>query len=290
MNQTEPLQPQYIQANGLEFAYLAAGDADAPLALCLHGFPDTAFSFEPLLRAVADAGRRGVALFMRGYSPTALAEDGDYSALALGRDVLALIEHFGVEQADIVGHDWGAVAAYAAAIMRPDRVRRVVAAGVPHPRRFLLRPSRAQLRASRYMLRFQWPGAEKKLREDDFGALEELVREWSPDWEPPQEFLARVKAGFAEPARLHAALAYYRALPRLLLRRDAWNYLLRPVQVPARVICGARDGCILSATFCDQEHLFAADYELVRMPDAGHFMHLEQPQAFNRHVLEFLHG
>ncbi len=292
MTDVSSLQPLFIRANGLKFAYLEATPAqaaDAPLVLCLHGFPDTAWSFRPLLGQLADAGYRAVAVFMRGYTPTALAGDGDYSALALGRDVLALIEHFGVDQAYVVGHDWGAVAAYAAAAMRADRVRRIVAAGVPHPRRLLLRLSRAQLRASHYTFKFQMRGrAEKIIARDDFAWLQDLVRSWSKDWEPDAEYWTRVKAGFSERPRLRAALSYYRAIPGLLFRRDGWNYLLKPIQVPARVICGTEDGSMLASTFEDQAHLFGRGYELVRMEGIGHFMHLQAPDAFARLVLEEL--
>lgn len=286
------LQPLFIRANGLEFAYLEAVPVqatDAPLVLCLHGFPDTAWSFRPLLGQLANAGYRAVAVFMRGYAPTALADDRDYSGLALGRDVLALIEHFGVDQAYVVGHDWGAVAAYAAAAMRPDRVRRIVTAGVPHVRRFLLRPSRAQLKASHYMFKFQMRGsAEKMVSRDDFAWLRDLVRSWSKDWEPDADYWTQIKAVFSERARLRAALSYYRAIPGLLFRRDGWNYILKPIQVPARVICGTEDGSLLASSFEDQAHLFARDYDLVRMEGIGHFMHLQAPDAFARLVLEGL--
>lgn len=292
MTDVSSLQPLFIHANGLEFAYLEAVPkqaTDAPLVLCLHGFPDTAWSFRSLLGRLADAGYRAVAVFMRGYAPTALADDRDYSGLALGRDVLALIEHFNVDRAYVVGHDWGAVAAYAAAAMRPDRVRRIVTAGVPHPRRFLLRPSREQLRASHYMFKFQLRGsAEKMVARDDFAWLQDLVRSWSKDWEPDAEYWTQVKAEFSERPRLRAALSYYRAIPRLLFRRDGWNYILKPIQVPARVICGTEDGALLASTFEDQAHLFARDYDLVRMEGIGHFMHLQAPDAFAQLVLEGL--
>ncbi|MBX6420905.1 MAG: alpha/beta hydrolase [Nevskia sp.] len=280
-----------IEANGLEFAYLEAAPGqteNAPLVLVLHGFPDTAASFEDLLQRLAAAGFRACAPYLRGYAPSALAPDRDYSVLALGRDVIALIEHFGVPTATVVGHDWGAAAAYAAAALRPDRVQRIVAASLPHPRRFLLRPTRAQLRASHYMFKFQLPGWERRVRENDFAWLERLVRSWSPGWTPPEAYLATIKSAFAEPARLSAALGYYRALRRLLWDRESWRYLLRPIYVPAQVIYGERDACILPEMYRDMEHLFADDYELAVVPGCGHFLHLEQPQALADRVISFL--
>lgn len=287
------LTPRYIQANGLEFAYLevppASGVDKAPLVLVLHGFPDTAWSFVPLLHELATAGYRAVAPFTRGYAPTEVPEDGDYSLPTLGQDVLALIEHFGADRAFIVGHDWGAVQAYAAAALRPDRVRAIVAAAVPHLRRFLLRPSRAQLVASHYLFKFQlpiWP--ERRIREDDFAWLVDLARSWSPGWIPDDGYLVPMKANYAEPERLKAALGYYRAIPAMFFKRVAWQFLLQPIHVPARVIYGENDGCVLAASFSDSEHLFSAGYEPVCMAGIGHFMNIEAPEAFARHVLEFL--
>lgn len=287
------LTPRYIQANGMEFAYfeaLPAVDADrAPLVLVLHGFPDTAWSFLPLLRRLADAGYRAVAPAMRGYAPSEIPEDGDYAIPTLGQDVLALIEHFGADRAYVVGHDWGAVAAYSAAALRPDRIRAIVTAAVPHLRRFLLRMSRAQIVASHYIWKFQLPfWAERRIREDDQAWLVDLARSWSPGWIPGDDYLVPLKANFADPARTAAAIGYYRALPRTLFTRIAWQFLLAPIAVPARVIRAANDGCILPSSFTDSEHLFGAGYELVTLDGVGHFMNLEAPDRFAEAVLDFL--
>ncbi|HEU0195950.1 MAG TPA: alpha/beta hydrolase [Nevskiaceae bacterium] len=288
------LQPHYIHANGLEFAYLEAlpeGDIshEAPLVLCLHGFPDTAWSFSDLLPRLAAAGYRAIALFMRGYAPSALAGNGQYAAVDLGRDVVALFEHFGVARGYIVGHDWGGVAAYAAAAMRPDRVAGIVVAGVPHPRRLLLRPARQQMKASHYIFGFQMPKLpERRMARDDFAWLRALVHSWSPQWEIEPAYWQQVTTAFATVARRRAALAYYRDLPKALFRGDTWRFMMRPVQVPARVVCGAEDRCMLPDSFARQAHLFAGGYELVQLPGAGHFMHLEAPDAFAREVLSGL--
>src|SRR3954469_25253216 len=100
-----------VRANGLDFAYLEAGEG--PLALCLHGFPDSAWTWRHLLPELADAGFRAVAPFMRGYAPTAVPADGRYQTAALGLDACALHEALGGDaDAVIVGHDWGAMATY----------------------------------------------------------------------------------------------------------------------------------------------------------------------------------
>jgi pimeloyl-ACP methyl ester carboxylesterase len=79
-----------VVANGIDFHYLEVGRG--PLVLCLHGFPDNAHTYDELLPALAAAGFRGVAPFMRGYAPTAPAPDGRYQAVLLAQDALALID------------------------------------------------------------------------------------------------------------------------------------------------------------------------------------------------------
>src|SRR5689334_16522518 len=117
-----------IRANGLEFGYLSAGPQDGPLALCLHGFPDSPRTWRHLLPALAGAGYRAVAPFLRGYAPTSVPSDGAYQTGALAADANALHEALGGDSdAVIIGHDWGAAATYGATGSAPDRWRRAVA-------------------------------------------------------------------------------------------------------------------------------------------------------------------
>lgn len=284
---TSEFMPRWIRANGLDFSILEAGEG--PLVLCLHGFPDTAWNMRPLLSALADAGYHAVAPFMRGYAPTSLASDGDYRATTLASDALGLIDALGEKQAFIVGHDWGAVTAYIAAATDSNKVRGIVTAAIPHLRRFLLRPTLAQLYRSRYMGFFQLRGIpERRIVADDFRSLRELIHRWSPGWKFTEEEFAPLKSGFSDPARLNAALAYYRELPRTLFNRENASLFLRKLPVPARVICGEDDGCIGAEMFKDQDYCFGAGYELITMKGAGHFMQCEQPEQFAAHVLEFL--
>ena len=286
MSNAKPL-PRWVVANGLEFSILEAGQG--PLVLCLHGFPDTAWNMLPLVNALASAGFRAVAPFMRGYAPSSLAADNDYRATTLAQDALALMDALGERRAFIVGHDWGAVTAYLAAAMAPEKVRGIVTAAVPHLRRFLLKPSLRQVVRSRYMGFFQLRGVpERRIVADDFRSLRALIKRWSPGWDFSEETFAPLKSGFSDPARLRAALSYYRDLPRTLVDRRNAALIFGPLPVPARVIRGADDGCIGPEMFEGQAHCFAAGYELITMKGAGHFMQCEQPAQFAAHVLEFL--
>jgi pimeloyl-ACP methyl ester carboxylesterase len=120
-----------VQANGLRFACLEEGQG--PLVLLLHGFPDTPHTWDATRPALARAGFRAVSPFLRGYAPSEIPADGDYRIDALARDVAGLIEALGEERAIVVGHDWGAAAAYGAAIRFPERIRFLATVSIPHP-------------------------------------------------------------------------------------------------------------------------------------------------------------
>src|SRR5271155_2225041 len=197
----------FVDANGLNFAYLE--DGSGPLVLMLHGFPDTAHSWDDLRPRIAAKGYRAVSPFMRGYHPTAIPHrDTDQETLA--RDPLALIEALGARDAIIIGHDWGASAAYGAAALGPDRVKKLFAIGIPHSA--ALKPSPKKLWGVRHFAAYKLPGAPNRFARNDFAALPAIYRRWSPDWKPdPTEFDA-VRASFANPASLNAAFGYYRKL------------------------------------------------------------------------------
>src|SRR5580698_6221743 len=117
-----PKEQRTVTANGIEFAYLEDGPEDGPLALCLHGFPDTAHTWRHLLPRLADAGFHAVAPFLRGYGPSGLAADGRYQAGIIGVDANALHAELGGDaDAVLIGHDWGAMGTYAAASLAPER-------------------------------------------------------------------------------------------------------------------------------------------------------------------------
>jgi pimeloyl-ACP methyl ester carboxylesterase len=275
-----------VAANGLTFEALSVGDGPR-LALLLHGFPDDAGSMRPLAERLAAHGFTAVAPFMRGYGATGPAPDGRYGASALAADVLALVAALGRRRALVVGHDWGAVAGYAAAVRDPDVVARLVAISVPPPRVLLRNLPRhpAQLGRSAYMARFQVPWvAERGLRRDGMAEVDRLWARWSPGFIPPAGRLEAVKASLGAPGALEAALGYYRALRRP--SREDLGLLLGRVPAPTLVVAGARDGCIAPEVYEDLDDGFVAPRRLVVVPWAGHFVPLEATDELARVTLE----
>lgn len=271
------------------FAHIERGDAGAPVVLCLHGFPDHAPSFEPLLDRLAAAGYRAVAPWMRGYAPSPV--DGPYDTDQLARDVIEMAGDFSpAAPVHLVGHDWGAVATYAALLAAPERFRRAVAMSVPRlPTLFraLLR-DRAQRRRSWYIYFFQLPLVpELVLPRDDFALVDRLWRTWSPGFELPDADRAALHACLA--ASMPAPIAYYRAMTRPLRAAPA---RLRPptdaITVPTLYLTGERDGCIGPEVGRGQERFFAGPFASRVLPDVGHFMQLENPDAVAGHIIDWL--
>jgi pimeloyl-ACP methyl ester carboxylesterase len=264
------MRPRFVDANGLRFAYLEQGTG--PLVLLVHGFPDTAFTWDRALPALAAAGYRAVAPFTRGYAPTEIPASGAYDTDTLARDLIALILALGADAAVLVGHDWGASAAYAAAAMAPERVRLLVTMAIPHPRS--IKPSPSLLWKVRHFATLRRAGAAERIRRRELALVDELWRRWSPAWKdiPPAETEA-VKAAFREPGCLEAAIGYYRALS---LRLPESHRL--PIAVPTVAFAGEHD-IIAPRAFEKARGCFTGSYEVVQVP-GGHFMHREHPDHF----------
>lgn len=280
-----------VRANGLEFGYLEAGDG--PLALCLHGFPDSPYTWRHLMPALADAGYRAVAPFLRGYAPTEVPADGAYQAGALIADAVALHEALGGdERAVIVGHDWGAFATYGAVAHAPARWRRAVTMAVP-PQSAMVSAffDYEQLRRSFYMFVFQTSLAELAVAADDMAFLDKLWADWSPGYAAAED-LARVKDCLREPANLAAAIGYYRAMFDGARHVEAYAAEQRAAgQPPARPLLylhGRDDGCVGFDVVADAGAGLGEHGHMEAVPDAGHFLHLERPAEVNRLILDWL--
>jgi pimeloyl-ACP methyl ester carboxylesterase len=269
---------RYLSANGVRFAFLEEGSG--PLVLLVHGFPDTPHTWDHVRPALARDGYRALSPYTRGYHPSTVPDDGRYDSATLGRDLLAMIEALGEQRAIVVGHDWGASAAYAAAGLAPERVALLVTVALPHPAS--LRPRPRLLWGARHMLFFQRRGAAAAVRANDFAYLDRLLRRWSPAWDVPAGETAAVKQVFSQPESLTAALGYYRAL-----RQAPPPALRAAIRVPSVVFAGEDDPNLRPSDYERARRLHTAPHEIVRMP-GGHFLHREHPERFTDELLRVL--
>lgn len=282
-----------VSVGDLQLAMLHSGPEDGPLALCLHGFPDTAHTWRHLMPVLAGAGYHVVAPFMRGYAPSDTAPDGCYQTGALAHDANAIHQALGAgPDAVVIGHDWGAFAAYGAAGSAPERWRRVVALAVPPlPASAAGFFSFEQLKRSFYVFFFQLALADAVVHMDDFAFLAALWREWSPGYDATTD-LVQVRAALTGNGRLAAALGYYRAMfdPQLHRSEHAAAQAAAesaPPQ-PTLYLHGADDGCMGVAVAEGTLGVLAAGSAQRTFSGAGHFLHLEQPDDVATEILDFL--
>ena len=292
MSASRPV-PIRVAARDVDFHCLSLGSG--PLALLLHGFPDSAQSWVPLMERLAGAGWRAVAPYMRGYAPTAVPSDGCYQTAALAADAVALHEALGGDgDAVIIGHDWGAPATYGAALLAPERWRRVVGMAVPPGPAMgaALVGNLAQLKRSWYMFFFQHPLADMVVAANDLAYIDMLWADWSPGFDGG-EAVAATKDALRDPANLAAALGYYRATlgdgkkdPQLADLQARMGGEV-PSQ-PLLYLHGDNDGCIGREVADFAASIAPPNVEIRRVAEAGHFLQLEQPDVVADHVLGWI--
>ncbi len=276
---------------------LEARAESGPLALCLHGFPDTAYTWRFLLPALADAGFHAVAPFMRGYAPSEVPADGCYSRAALLADAVALHEALGGDdQAVLIGHDWGAATTYGAAVFAPERWRRVVTLAIPPPaldaRVF---SDYDQLKRFFYMFLFQGPAAEELVAAEDFEFLARQWADWSPGYSGAAEDLARVRESLG---RAGESIRGARLLPRADAGGRGWREryaselaaLGQTPPQPTLLLHGVDDGCISVELIADAGQHLSDGSRAVFVERAGHFLHLERPEEVGRLILDWVEG
>ena len=283
-----------VSANGVDFVYLTAGDARAPLALCLHGFPDTAHGWRYLVPELAETGYRAVAPFQRGYAPTSVPPDGRFQTGALAMDAIALHEVLGADaSAVIIGHDWGASGTHGAAVFAPERWAKVVTMAVPPgPAVGMAFVSNlAQVQRSWYMFFFQHALSDFVVAANDLAFIDMLWSQWSPGYDATEDLIT-TKASLRDPGNLAAALGYYRAalgdgykdaaLDEIQAAGQGW------ATQPHLYLQGRNDGCI-GAEVAEAAAAMAPPNVIVELiEDAGHFLHIEQPEIVNARIIEFL--
>lgn len=320
------IRTERIELDGVGLQVTVAGDDGAPLVLLVHGFPELAYSWRHQLVALAGAGYRAVAPDMRGYGASDRPEAIEaYDIFSLVGDVVGLIGHYGAP-ATVVGHDWGAMVAWAAAQFRPDLLRGVVGVSVPYGPSLemsLLDLIRMSVGPDgfHYMLYFQEPGvAEVELDADPIATMRRVLWmasaegmaliEADPSAAPTSSFLGERPAPEGLPSWLSdgdfeaygraflatgftGGLNWYRNLQRNWELGRPWRHM--PITIPAAFIGGRQDPVISRTGDLDGAHpmldlqaRYCADLTVTLIDGAGHWTQQEKPDETNAALLEFL--
>lgn len=175
MSSREAVSPPTASSSNIE-----AGEG--PLAWCMHGFPDTPFTYRHLLPALAEGGFHAVAPFVRGFAPTKLPPLRHHvHTSVMVADQIALAEALGGEGPDalLVAHDWGAVGAWGALSRAPHLWGRAVIINIPPFEIFGENLSTyPQIKKSFYFWYFQMQRViEDRIRQDDFAFIRDICGE-----------------------------------------------------------------------------------------------------------------
>lgn len=284
-----------VQTDVLEIAYETYGAADAPPVVLVHGFPDDVRTWDAVTPALTAAGYRVLVPYLRGFGPTRFRHNDTPRSgqlAALGQDLIDLLDALALEQVILVGHDWGARAAYIAAALRPQRLRALltlaVGYGTNQPTQTL---SYAQTHAYWYQWFFHTPQGAQALETDRRNLCRMLWQTWSPGWRFDDEAFTATAQSWDNPDFVAVALSSYCHRWGNAPgdgRYDALEKQLATppmISVPTTLLHGADDGATLPETSAGKESLFSGGYERQVIPGVGHFIQREQPEAVIAAVL-----
>ena len=264
-----PWRHREAEVNGVSLHYVEAGTG--PLVLLLHGFPDFWYSWHYQIPVLAEAGFRVVAPDLRGYNTSSKPEGiGSYRIDTLVADVAELINELGEAEAHLVGHDWGGVIAWYAAMLHPHRISKLAVLNAPHPVAFARELRRStQLLRSWYAGFFQLPLLpEIALRANGYALLRRVL--------PHEAYLE----AWAQPGALTAMVNYYRAAARYARPAP------RPIGAPTLLIWGERDRFLVPG-LTDGLEPWVPQLHVERL-QVGHWVQLRAPDRVNALLTEFL--
>jgi pimeloyl-ACP methyl ester carboxylesterase len=277
-----------VRSSAGELAYFEQGDATAPLVLLQHGFPDFPRTFFPLADRLCAEGYRTVTPFLRGYAPSTTS--GPFDDARMGQDLVELAGALSQDRpAVVIGHDWGAVATYAAVRLRASAFRIAVTLAVPHVSAFTRNTfaDASQQRRSAYMAFLALPFVpERVVPAKDFAFIDALWRKWSPGYVPPADYMRELKNCLRE--SMPAPLGHYRALASGFRKKRTGPLASAGINVPLLHLHGENDGCIASSASKGEERYFNGGFSQLVLPGVGHFLHLEDPDRVAASILSFI--
>jgi epoxide hydrolase 4 len=261
------------------------GPEHGPLVILLHGFPEFWFGWRHQIGVLADAGFRIVAPDQRGYNlsdkPKGIAA---YDVDELAADVVALARHYTNQPFHLVGHDWGAIAAWWTVTRTPASVRSLAVLNCPHPAvwRDAMDNDPVQRRASWYVRAFALPWLpETLMRAGNYRALVGALRESHAPMS--DEEAERYRGAWRQEGALTAMINWYRAV----LRRHFEPIAPASIETPVRIIWGRQDRYALPG-LAEASLALCSNARLTFLDHATHWVTHDEPEQVNALLLDFL--
>jgi pimeloyl-ACP methyl ester carboxylesterase len=278
-------EEQCFQNGGVTLHAVVSGPRVGRVVVLLHGFPEFWYAWRKQIEPLAKAGFRVIVPDQRGYNlsdkPRWVAR---YAINELVSDIVAIADQLGQEKIFLAGHDWGAAVAWSAALLHPQRVKKLVIVNLPHPsvmRRFLKTRLR-QMRRSWYILFFQIPWLPERI----FSALDfslgtrALLASSRPGTFAPED-LAQYRAAWSQPGAVMGMINWYRAAARYRTPFED-----RTVRVPTRILWGEGDK-FLMPEMAGESLRYCPEGELFLFPHATHWLQHEEPEKVFQLLVEF---
>lgn len=270
----------YANSNGVRIHYATLGTKEKPLIVFIHGFPDFWYSWIEIMD-ILSTDYYVVAIDQRGYNlsdkPTG---EENYNITFLVNDVISVVHHLGFKKSIIVGHDWGGVVAWVLAMRVPQLVEKLIILNLPHPRgmRHELATNPLQQKASQYARDYMnQPEAYKSIKADE---LVTMFRD--KEIKGKEKYIEALNRSDFE-----AMLNYYKQnYPKEPYTADTSELI--KVKASVLLIHGLNDICLLSGALNNTWEWLESDLTLVTIPNAGHFVHHDQPDIVKRTIKMWL--
>lgn len=279
-----------IETNGVTLAVDDQGSGDA--VVLLHGFPELAYSWRYQIPALVDAGYRAVSFDQRGYGASSKPPNvTDYSLEILVEDVIGLLDRLGIDKATVIGHDWGSIVGWTAAIVHPDRISRVVSLNVPYRGACVGFPTTDVIRdklADRfgYVLMFQDEGVVEAMFAADPGAWLRGIFSMvagNKDFLTDDEF--NVFADAFRAGGVTGPVNWYRNIDANAEKFA--SYLDAPISQPTLMLAADADP-VLPVSLIDGMDRWVPDLTTFVIEGSGHWTQQEQPGAVSEAIIEWL--
>lgn len=287
------MQNQTIETNHIKLHVLTDGPENGPSVVLLHGFPEFHYGWRKQIPALVQAGFRVIVPDQRGYNLSDKPKGvSAYAVDILAKDIVGLFDRFGIEQAKLVGHDWGAIVAWTLALNHPERLEKLVILNVPHPDVMLdfLLHNKTQRKKSWYVFFFQIPiFVEWILGRNNFRNLARMLTGSGRKNTFTAEDLVEYKKAWSQPGALTGMLNWYRAAARHSLKSAFQRRHLpaRRVKAPTLMLWGKRDAALSHAMAAPSIQL-CENGEAVLFDKATHWVQHDEADEVNKRLIEFL--
>ena len=281
--QPGPWQHSKVVASANAFHFVSAGKRTDPLILLLHGFGQYWYTWRDYLVPLSELGYRVVAIDLRGYGDSDKPPRG-YDPKSISHDIAAVIRVLGAKSATLIGHDWGGLAAWAAARNHPHLIDSIAVINAPHPdvlidnfikdektRNFFWMLTKMQFRTVAF----------RNLTHNNAQLLETWLRDWNNGEWPDTELGLRYRTAFLSRITPYSAIEYYRWAARSLLRiegRKFYRSMRKSVHQDVLAISSADDPLIESDLVALSKKFVKATFTYKKFATGGHHLHERKPE------------